>query len=350
MALRDRHDPHPQHDPRALRDLDSLRVVPNDLPDDTEESIVGTEQHQESIGSVAAGLASVATLRGASWIVCEQMGLRGLLHLDGRPYTPRPDTYELPGPGPIPMNKAEVPLREVGVPLLVVEVGSDSTIGNDVGDKRAAYEGAGVREYLIFDPERLRLPAGAGGWRVGPGGAYEPWLPVGPGAWHSAALEVTLVVQGAFLRVVDRDGVMMPLAREAGVWWRQESVAREQERERAELAEEQVRRQVAAREQAEARMREESAARLHAEEQVQRAREQGQLDAVARLQAEEQTRRTEARARQDILARLQAEEEARRAEEQAQQALARLAQLEDEVRRLREGDPTPDHTPGDPMR
>ena len=326
MALRDRHDPHPQHDPRALRDLDSLRVVPNDLPDDTEESIVGTEQHQESIGSVAAGLASVATLRGASWIVCEQMGLRGLLHLDGRSYTPRPDTYVLPGPGPIPMNRAEVPLRDVGVPLLVVEVGSDSTIGNDVGDKRAAYEGAGVREYLIFDPERLRLPAGAGGWRVGAGGAYEPWLPVRPGAWHSAALEVTLVVQGAFLRVVDRDGVMMPLAREAGVWWRQESVAREQEREQAE---EQVRRQVAAREQAEARMREESAARLHAEEQVQRAREQGQLDAVARLQAEEQVRR---------------------AEDQAQQSLARLAQFEDEVRRLRGGDHAPDHTPSDPMR
>ncbi len=43
MALRDRHDLHPRHDPRALRDLDSLRVVPNDLPDDTGESIVGTE-------------------------------------------------------------------------------------------------------------------------------------------------------------------------------------------------------------------------------------------------------------------------------------------------------------------
>ena len=301
MALRDRHDHHDLH-PFELNDP---RVVPNALPDDTEESIVGTEQHQESRDSVAVGLATVALRRGVAWGVCEEVGLRGLLHLDGRPYTPRPDTYVLRGP--IDVNLAEVPLAEVGAPLLVVELGSESTVGNDLEDKRAAYEGAGAREYLVFDAERTWLETGAQGWRMGAGGRFEPWEPVRAGEWYSAELDLTLVVQGAFLRVRDRDGVLMPVAREAPLLWLEEMARREQ-------AEEQVRQQVAVREQAEAQMRAET---------------------VAREQAQ-------AQARQETTAREQAEAQAR-------ESMARLAEVEAELRRLRPRDPDPDpeRTSGD---
>ncbi len=225
----------------AIRDLDhlrDLRVVPNDLPDDTEESIVGTEWHQEANSALAAALASIAARRGASWAVCEEVGLSGLFHFDGRPYTPRPDVFVLATP--IDNSLAEVALSGVGAPLLVVEVGSGSTLTNDLEDKRTAYEGAGVREYLVFDPVGETVTGGLRGWRRGAGGRFEE-QPLVDGAWRSRVLEVLFTVDGPFLRVHDRDGLLLPLAREAPL--------------RALRAEEQVRQEAAARRQAQEDMR-----------------------------------------------------------------------------------------------
>src|SRR5439155_9519594 len=83
-------------------------------------------------------LREVAERRGATWGVCEQIALLGLQYEDGSLYNPRPDVMVLAQPLPGGHISA-IPLPEAGVPLFIAEVASDSTVGNDVGDKRLAY-------------------------------------------------------------------------------------------------------------------------------------------------------------------------------------------------------------------
>jgi len=253
-----------------------LRFVPNTLPDDTEDTIVGIKWHQEAGGALASVLAAVAERRGASWGVCEEVGLAGLLHLDGRPYSPRPDVFVLAGP--VDGRAAEVALAEVGPPPLVVEIASESTWRNDVGDKRAAYAGAGVAEYVVFDPAGDYLAEGVRAWRRDMGGRFVSWEAV-DGVWESAALELDLFVEGALLRVRDRDGWTPSPSR------------------RAPLGELEAQTRAAA-----------------AEGQARQAEEQARQEAVARLEAEERQRLAEDEVRR-LTARLQAmdDDAARRA-------------------------------------
>ena len=76
-----------------------------------------------------------------------------------------------------------------GPPELVVEV-SRSSRRFDLGARRADYERAGVEEYWIVDPERLRAEF----YRLREG-AYEPVLPDEEGRVYSSTLP------GFFLRV-----------------------------------------------------------------------------------------------------------------------------------------------------
>ncbi len=250
-----------------------LRIVANDLPDDTEESIVGAELHQEVGGVLAAGLASVASRRGAPWGICEEVGLAGLQHRDGRPYSPRPDVFVLAAP--IDPTQAEIALMEVGPPLLVIEVASESTWANDVGNKRDAYEGAHVAEYIAFDPTGAYVPEGVQAWRLNATGRFEEWTATA-GAWESRVLEVAFVIEGLFLRVRDRDGEVLELARQAPAFLIEaRAEARAEARGRRDAEERQ--------QQAEERQQQETLARLAAEEQLRQA--------LSRLQALEDERR-----------------------------------------------------------
>lgn len=174
-----------------------------DLPivADDEESAVGTEWHQEAIGSFAEMLREVSRRRGKEWGICEQIALTGLRLPDGQRYDPRPDVMVLSRPLPSG-DVAAVPIEEVGVPLFILEVASTSTVGRDVGDKRLAYELAGVPEYLIFDTGGvLSTPVLA--WTL-VGGMYVPWRATGAGRWQSASLDVHIVPEPPFLGVWDR--------------------------------------------------------------------------------------------------------------------------------------------------
>lgn len=258
-----------------------LRVAPNALPDDTEDSIVGTQWHQEAVGAAAVALAYVAERRAASWSVYEEVALRGLFHRDGRPYTPRPDIYVLAAP--LDPGLAEAALAEVGAPLLVVEIASESTTANDIGDKREAYAGAGVGEYLVFDPTGALIPGQIAAWRLGTDGRFGEWRPREE-AWESKMLEVAFVVEGPFLRVRDRDGEMMPLARRAlGLYYEAREQAREA-REQAREAQERARQETEARRAAEDRAGQEAAARRQADERARQAEEALRV-ALERLRA-----------------------------------------------------------------
>jgi Uma2 family endonuclease len=186
--------------------------VPQSLPNDTEESVVGTEWHQEAIGALADMLREVAERRGAAWGVCEQIALLGLQYEDGSPYNPRPDVMVLAQPLP-GGHLSAIPLGDAGIPLFIAEVASDSTVGNDLGDKKLAYAAIGVPEYVVFDPVGNVLSTPLLAWRLEAGG-YVPWRPDADGSWRSKSLDVAFQATQPFLRVRDRDGTQIEPSRE----------------------------------------------------------------------------------------------------------------------------------------
>jgi len=239
-------------------------IVANDLPDDTEDSLVGIDWHQYARSVLLLLLRAVAREHERSWGVHEEIGLSGLRHRDRRPYTPRPDVLVLAAP--VDGRAAEVALSVVGGPLLLVEVASESTWTNDVGDKREAYAAAGVGEYLVFDPSGDYLAERVRAWRLDGEGRYEEWWGE-EGLWWSRALEVGFFMEGPLLRVRDAQGwTPSPEA----VWGELQAQRRaeaeaaradaeaaraEAEAARADVAEEQVRQEARARVQAEAELR-----------------------------------------------------------------------------------------------
>jgi len=245
--------------------------APDTLLSDTEESVVGTEWHQEAISGLADLLRAVADQRSARWGVCEQIALQGLWHEDGSPYEPHPDVLVLAAPL-VSGDLASVHLAAVGAPLFIAEVVSQSTRANDLGDKRQAYAAIGAREYLIFDPSGHLPATPVQAWRLDPeGGPYIPWTPDRQGWWHSAALQVALRPTPPLLSVRDRDGTPVEPSVESRRLRRAAERARDEEalrRRDAEQAQEARRRVEAERAQAAAEQ-----ARAALEEELRRLRE-----------------------------------------------------------------------------
>lgn len=178
--------------------------VPNTLLSDTEDSVVGTQWHQEAYSQLGDMLRDVAARRGAAWGVCEQIALIGLQHEDGTGYDPKPDVMVLGQPLPHG-DLASVRIDRVGAPLFIAEMASDSTKEQDQEEKRLAYAAAGVSEYIVFDPSGHHLTKPLLAWRL-MGGVFQPWPPTGDGWWHSATLDVEFRPGHPFVRVRDRDG------------------------------------------------------------------------------------------------------------------------------------------------
>jgi Uma2 family endonuclease len=179
--------------------------VPNTLPSDTEESVLGTELHQEAIGALADMLHDVNVRRGAGWGICETIALLGLRHEDGTDYDPRPDVMVLQHPLPR-LELSSIRIEDAGTPLFIAEIASETTRANDIGDKRHAYAAIGVPEYVVFDPGGYLLATPLVAWRLGERG-YEPWAAEANGWWQSAVLDLSFQPGYPFLQVRDHDGV-----------------------------------------------------------------------------------------------------------------------------------------------
>ena len=147
-----------------MASIEMAPEIPAWLLDDTEESVLGTEWHQEATGATAPMLRAEADRRGTGWGVCEQIELSGLPRPGGRTYNPRPDIMVLSQP--IAGHLAAVPLSTVGAPLFVAEIASTWTVKTDLEGKRIAYALAGVREYLVFDPAGTILSTPIIAWRL----------------------------------------------------------------------------------------------------------------------------------------------------------------------------------------
>ncbi|HVA89793.1 MAG TPA: Uma2 family endonuclease [Chloroflexota bacterium] len=185
-------------------------------PDDSEESVVGSEFHQRVIDGARDGL-DMASLADPAWWVQSQIALRGFHRPDGSPYIMLPDVFVHPRPNPHPRSGETLSFAEVGVPLLVIEVLSESTRRQDLderGGKAWSYAEAGVAELLLVDFDCRYMPEPVRALRLAER-RWTPWALNDEGRWVSAALGVSFSFDSPYLRVHDAQGRLMPLPHEA---------------------------------------------------------------------------------------------------------------------------------------
>jgi hypothetical protein len=142
--------------------------LPGDVwpPDDTEESILGTDLHQGTITNLRFGINEAARLglpsgQSVPWQALNQITLLGCVRPDGSAYRTYPDLFVYPRP--IAPARSSLAVAVDGPPVLVVEVLSESTYEADldlVRGKGYSYARAGVPEYLVLDPTGAFLSEG----------------------------------------------------------------------------------------------------------------------------------------------------------------------------------------------
>jgi Uma2 family endonuclease len=184
------------------------------LPDDTEESLLGTSIHQAVIVILDTCLNYFRRRAGLPWFVGNQLKLIIPRQGDREAYRPSPDIIVHANLTATELTSLNV--QVYGPPALVIEVASPSTAQSHDLDtlnpaaKPSAYAQAGIPEYLVFDPIGDIIPEQVRAWRMGPEGSYIPWLPdPATGRWHSA-LGVSFASHGLRLRVYDPNGNLIP--------------------------------------------------------------------------------------------------------------------------------------------
>lgn len=185
------------------------------LPDDTEETLMGSSLHQGAITALATSLTLCGPRRGLPWFVGNQIKL--IIPRQGRaPFRPSPDI--LIHPTLTNASRTSLVPASDGAPALAIEIASPSTaLSSDLNltdpkGKPAVYANLGIREYLVFDPTAEFVTEQIWARQLGPGG-YEPWLPDDTGHWRSA-LGIAFAPRGLLLRVYDQDGALVPIAEE----------------------------------------------------------------------------------------------------------------------------------------
>lgn len=187
------------------------------VPDDTEETLVGSTLHQGAITVLASGLNLCGSRRGHPWLIGNQ--LKMIIPREGsRPsFMPSPDI--LVHPTLTNASRSSLLITSDGPPALIIEIASPSTaLASDLNltderGKPSIYASIGVPEYLVFDPSTEFIPEQIWARRLGPNG-YEPWLPRADGRWHSEALDISFAPHGFLLRVYDQDGNLVPTSEE----------------------------------------------------------------------------------------------------------------------------------------
>lgn len=153
---------------------------------------------------------------------------------EGNPDARRaPDVMIFPGVGSHERRSFFSWLEGGAVPAVVFEMSSKSTWREDLGAKYDDFERNGVTEYFLFDPEDLYLKPQLKGFRL-VDGSYQP-IPTEPDGSLASALGFRVRANGMVLDVIDgRTGELIQPPIEAA----EAAEARaEQERVRADNAE-----------------------------------------------------------------------------------------------------------------
>ncbi len=187
----------------ALEEAQPAELWP---PDDTEESVLGTDLHQTTITNLRVGLTELASAQTTPgqpppWQTLGQTMIRGLQRPDGSRLTVLPDVFVYRRP--VDDRRRSLALALDGPPILVIEVLSDATYKSDLDlekGKGYSYARAGVAEYLVLDPTGEFMPEPVRGWRLWDG-AYREWQPDGNGRWQSRQIGAAFAVEGARVAV-----------------------------------------------------------------------------------------------------------------------------------------------------
>ena len=120
-------------------------------------------------------------------------------------------------------------------PEFVLEVASGKSWTRDSEEKPPIYDGMGVREYVLFAPERTDGPK-LFGWRRNAVGAFVAWQVDARGVlWSRALGGLGLYVErGLWLRVVDATGQRLPTPAEVAIGERRRADAEAEARLDAE--------------------------------------------------------------------------------------------------------------------
>jgi Uma2 family endonuclease len=190
-------------------------------PDDTEESVLGTDLHQSTIRYLAGAInmAARAGLRReepSPWRALTQLEYLGCRRPDGSPLRTYPDLFVFRHA--IDPLRGSFSLQIDGPPALLIEVLSESTYKSDLNLERGkafSYRDAGAPEYLVFDPTYALLREGILGWQL-VDERYETWRPAVGGRLYSRQLPLAFALEGALARVFLGDGTPMP--RDEEMW------------------------------------------------------------------------------------------------------------------------------------
>jgi hypothetical protein len=180
-------------------------------PNDTEESILGTDLHQTTITNLRLGINGIAELQTspnhpAPWKALSQIALLGCFRADGSLYRTYPDV--LVYTRFIDPSRGSLTLEVDGPPVLIAEVLSESTHEADldpIRGKAYSYARAGVQEYLALDPTHDFLTEGIRAWRLVEG-VYLPWEADTEGRWKSQGISVAIGLEGIRVAVYTHEG------------------------------------------------------------------------------------------------------------------------------------------------
>jgi Uma2 family endonuclease len=182
------------------------------IPDDTEETLVGSHAHQGAIVTAVDGLQICASRRNLPWFIGNQIFL--LVPQAGRTIPRRIAPDVLVYPSLAVADPTSIEVTQHGPPTLALEVASPGTaLESDINlfdpdGKPQLYARIGVEEYLVFDPTGALVREAVWALRRGPDG-FGPWEPEADGRWHSA-LGVSFAPHGRLLRVYDHEGQLVP--------------------------------------------------------------------------------------------------------------------------------------------
>lgn len=227
------------HDRRNVALAPRAAVWP---PDDTEESVMGTDFHQTAITNLRTGINEAAAMQTPAggpppWQAGGQTTYRGYRRPNGSAYTTLPDIFVVRRP--FDRRLESLTLAEHGTPLLIIEVLSKTTHEQDLdleNGKGYSYRAAGVGEYLTLDPLRAYLPEGGRGWQLDAAGGYQPWPRQHDGRWMSRGLPLAFALEGVQVAVFTAAGYRLlregEVERERSTWrrrWTEERARREAE-------------------------------------------------------------------------------------------------------------------------
>jgi len=262
--------------------IDVQALLANDPTFDENDEPVATQHHRDVIDSLYYSLRERLAGPGVS-VAAEVRIYRNLAAVAARDFREPDLLVALDRPD---HDRVIYLLSDEGkAPDFALEVLSDTTYLNDIGEKRRWYRGIGVREYVVADPEgqfvgERRLQR----WRLegeGPESGVAPGVGLGGGGISSVVLPFDLVVREGWVRLVDPvTGEELPLLREQLAQGRLEAELRREAQAQARDELERRHTSEARQSAAEARQREaellaqsEAAARLAAEQELARLRQ-----------------------------------------------------------------------------